>query len=43
MEDILQRPMAMMFRSGKAKTAMVAGLGEQLGNVAREAGVRQQL
>ena len=43
MEDILQRPMAMMFRSGKAKAAMIASLAEQLENVAREAGVRQQL
>jgi succinate-acetate transporter protein len=43
MEDILQRPLAMMFRSGKAKTAMIASLDEQLENVAREAGVRQQL
>ncbi len=43
MEDIMQRPLAMMFRSGKAKTAMTASLREQLENVAREAGVRQQL
>jgi len=43
LEDVMQRPLQMMYRTGKAKKAMVASLSEQLENVAREAGVRQQL
>jgi succinate-acetate transporter protein len=43
LEDVEQKPMAMMFRSGKAKEALNASLHDQLENVAREAGVRPQL
>ncbi len=43
LEDVQQRPLPMVFRRGKAKEAMLAGLPEQVEHVATEAGVRPQL
>lgn len=43
MEDVQQKPLPMVFRRGKAKEALLAGLPEQVEHVATEAGVRPQL
>lgn len=43
MEDVLQRPLPMTFRRGRAKAAMEGDLQNQLKRVSKEAGVRQQL